>query len=58
MGIESFKDDMVGTAKEKIGAATGNHSLESEGLLQQGKAKLEEATEAAKTKIEEVKERF
>lgn len=35
--------DLVGKAKEKVGDATDNHSLQAEGLAEQGKAKLGKA---------------
>ncbi|MEV4417785.1 CsbD family protein [Catellatospora sp. NPDC049609] len=35
--------ELLGKAKEKIGDATDNHSLQAEGLADQAKAKLNQA---------------
>ncbi|MEV6523287.1 CsbD family protein [Longispora sp. NPDC051575] len=58
MGFEGKKDELVGKAKEKLGEATGNKELEAEGLADQGKGKLEQAGDAIKDKVEDLKNKF
>ncbi len=41
-------DEVTGKAKEKIGSATGNESLEAEGEKDQSKANLKQAGENVK----------
>lgn len=41
-------DDLGGKAKEKIGAATGDHSTENEGKVDQVKSNLKDAGEKVK----------
>ncbi|NUO55707.1 MAG: CsbD family protein [Hamadaea sp.] len=36
-------EELIGKAKEKVGDATDNHSLQAEGLADQAKAKLGQA---------------
>lgn len=56
--FENKKDELLGSAKETIGEATGNESLENEGKADQVKAgakeKLEDAADAVKDKANEV----
>ncbi|WP_293772269.1 CsbD family protein [uncultured Corynebacterium sp.] len=56
--FENKKDELLGSAKEKVGEATGNESLENEGKADQVKAgakeKLEDAADAVKDKANEV----
>jgi len=41
-------DNLVGQAKEKVGGAVGNESLESEGKKDQSKSDLKQAGEKVK----------
>jgi uncharacterized protein YjbJ (UPF0337 family) len=46
--ISNKTDSVVGKAKEKVGDATGNESMESEGKKDQSKADLKQAGEKVK----------
>jgi uncharacterized protein YjbJ (UPF0337 family) len=41
-------DDVAGKAKEAVGRATGDHSTESEGKIDQAKSSLKDAGEKVK----------
>jgi uncharacterized protein YjbJ (UPF0337 family) len=50
-GTDKFKnstDSKVGSAKEKLGDATGNDDMQAEGKTDQGKADLKQAGEKVK----------
>ena len=46
--VANKTDSAVGKAKEKLGGATGNQSLENEGKKDQSKADLKQAGEKVK----------
>lgn len=51
MGMDDMKhdmEDMKGKAKEKIGDATDNESLQAEGVADQASAKMKKAGEDVK----------
>ncbi len=56
--FENKKDEVLGSAKEKIGEATGNTDLENEGKADQVKSDVKEAAseavDAVKDKANEV----
>ena len=55
--FENKKDEVLGSAKEKLGQATDNESLENEGKADQAKAgakqKFEDAKDAVKQKVDD-----
>ncbi|GGJ96867.1 hypothetical protein GCM10010123_28570 [Pilimelia anulata] len=46
--IENKAEELKGAAKEKLGSATGNRSLQAEGLAEQAAAKAKQLGEGAK----------
>lgn len=51
MGMDKKKheaEDLKGKAKEKLGEATDNESMQSEGLVDQAKAKAKKAADDVK----------
>ena len=46
--LKNTGEDMKGTAKEKVGQATGNEQWEAEGRADQAKAKVKNAGEHVK----------
>jgi uncharacterized protein YjbJ (UPF0337 family) len=46
--VSNKTDGVVGKAKEKVGDATGNESMENEGKKDQSKADLKQAGEKVK----------
>jgi uncharacterized protein YjbJ (UPF0337 family) len=46
--MKNKADDVIGQAKEKVGDATGNESLQAEGKGDQSKADLKQAGEKVK----------
>ena len=46
--LSNKKDNLAGQAKEKIGGATGDESLERQGKKDQSKSDLKQAGEKAK----------
>ena len=46
--IKNAADSKLGTAKEKVGGATGDDDLKAEGKTDQGKADLKQAGEKVK----------
>ncbi|HSV68366.1 MAG TPA: CsbD family protein [Mycobacteriales bacterium] len=56
--IKNTAQDATGTMKETIGKATGDEQLESEGLLDQAKAKVKKAGEQVKDAVDDVAEKF
>lgn len=51
--ISNAAQDAMGKAKEKIGDATGNETLEAEGRIDQGKASAKDAIEKARDDVRE-----
>lgn len=51
-------EELKGAAKEKVGQATGDESLESEGKGDQAGAKVKQAGEKAKDAAGDVKDAF
>ena len=49
--LDGKKDQLMGSAKEKLGKATGNESTELKGKLQKAKANIKERTGEAQDKV-------
>lgn len=60
--FDAKKDQVVGDAKEGIGDATGNESLQTEGNAQSAKGDVKEGWENVKDKaadvVSDIKEKF
>lgn len=50
--IENAKDEAVGQAKQKVGEATDDRSMQAEGAVQEGKGKLGQKVEDLKDKMD------
>lgn len=56
--IKNATQDAGGKAKEKVGQATDDEQLESEGVADQVKANLKKAGEAAKDAVKDVTDKL
>jgi uncharacterized protein YjbJ (UPF0337 family) len=53
--VKGAVDQTVGSAKRAVGGLTGNRSTQAEGMVQQGKGKVETAVGKLKDKVRDAK---
>jgi uncharacterized protein YjbJ (UPF0337 family) len=53
--VKGAVDEAVGSAKRAVGGLTGNRHTQAEGLIQQGKGKVETAVGKLKDKVRDAK---